>query len=303
MRKKIASVTKYILRKLTQKSISKALGYERNAKLLIIHADDLGLTRSENEASFKAMDQGMVNSGSVMIPCPEINDVVHYLKMHPNADIGIHLTVTSEWPVYKWRPVSTVDTSSSITDGRGYFYENVSHFSANAHPQEVENEFRAQIGKALNIGIKPTHLDSHMYAAFTNKEILDMYISLGKEFNLPTLLTYELPIRSWFLKDLVVVDRLYCASPNDFDRGLHNYYSDVLERLRPGLNCILIHPAFDNREMQRVTGTQSDFGSAWRQEDYEYFVSDACRTIIKKNDIKLVTWSEIQKKLIIKSDR
>src|SRR3954466_14605439 len=83
------------------RTIAERLGHPRNAKLLILHADDLGVAHSENAASFDALDRGAINSGSVMMPTPWVTEVVEYAKTHPNADIGVHLTLTAEWKTYR----------------------------------------------------------------------------------------------------------------------------------------------------------------------------------------------------------
>lgn len=298
MRKQIVRVLKRIIRYVGSQNIQKRLGYPDNSRLLIIHADDLGLSGSENEATFFAMEKGMVNSGSVMVPCPEFIGVADYAKKNTNADIGIHLTLTSEWPSYRLSPVLSTSKVGSIIDMKGEFFENVRMVSENGLPDEIENEFRAQIKKALEAGIRLTHIDSHMYVAFANKEILKRYILLGNEFKLPVLLTYDLPVNTWFFKNRVVVDRLFCASPDNWNEGLGNYYRYVLKSLKPGLNVILVHTAYDNKEMQDITNNQLEFGSAWRQDDFDFFTSEECHKLINDNNIQLITWREIRDKLL-----
>lgn len=279
-------------------SIQRRLGYSKNAKLLIIHADDLGMSVSENTASIEAMGKGIVNSGSIMVPCPNFREIADYSKTHPEADLGIHLTLTSEWSSYKWKPVLPPNEVASIIDLNGSLLESQAQILKNAIPDEVGKEFRVQIFQAIEVGIDLTHIDTHMYTAFSNDEILKIYISLGKEFKLPVLLTYELPISTWFLKNAIVVDHLYCAKPEDYIQGLSNYYCEVMRSIKQGLNIILVHVAFNNKEMQYITGDQPNFGSAWRQADYDFFTSDQCIQLIQDNNIQLITWREIRDKLV-----
>lgn len=279
-------------------SVQRRLGYESNTKLLIIHADDLGLSASQNSASLEAMDRGMVNSGSIMVNCPNFGEIVDYSKMHPEADFGLHLTVTSEWSSYKWGPVLSPDQVASIVDRNGFFLESKKDLAGNAVADEVEKEFRAQISCALESGIDLTHIDSHMFSGWANEAITGKYILLGKDYKLPLLLTHELPIQGIDRKNAVIVDRLFCARPEDNIKGLRNYYKNVLGMIKPGLNCILIHAAFDNKEMQDITLDQKNFGSAWRQADFDFFTSDECRQLIINNNIRLITWREIRDKLI-----
>lgn len=281
-------------------SIQRRLGYSKNAKLLIIHADDLGMSASENSASIEAMENGMVNSGSVMVNCPCFEEIIDYSKTHPQSDIGIHLTLTSEWPSYKWKPLLSSDEVPSVVDDNGLFYLCISELIKNCDPDEIEKELRAQIILAKESGIDVTHLDSHMFAAFSDKEILKIYIKLGKEFLLPVLLTNELPLRYLISKNRIVVDNLFYARKDDAIKGLDNYYRKTLSSLKPGLNCILVHLAYDNNEMRDIAPGQFHFnyGSAWRQADFDFFTSNECRQLVKNNNIQLITWREIRDKLV-----
>lgn len=274
------------------------LGYPRDTKLLIIHADDLGLSNSENRASVESIETGMVNSGSIMVTCPNFNDITDYAKDHPEIDLGVHLTLTSEWPYYKWGPVLPLPEVSSLVDDNGYFFENSAELKQNYQLNEVEKELRAQIFMAINAGIDLTHIDSHMFAAFADKKLLEVYIKLGREFRLPTLLTRDIPLRYLFSKDTIVVDHLFHARPKDNNKGLADYYRNSLNSVRPGLNCLLVHMAYDDKEMQDITREQSYSGSAMRQADFDFFTSNECRQLIRRNSIQLITWREIRDKLV-----
>lgn len=293
----IGNIIRKFLKFFYSGTIQKRLGYPAGTKLLIIHADDLGFSHSENTASIKAMEEGMVSSGSVMVPCSGFDEIVNYSKNNRDKDIGIHLTVLSEWDSVKWKPVLPGDAVPSLINQEGYFMENKEQLLLKADPREIENEYRAQIMHALNSGIDLTHIDSHMYSAFSKYEIVKKYIALGKTFRLPVLLTYNLPVRSWFLKDLIIVDQLYYARPGDFEKGLSNYYSTVLSTLNPGLNCLLVHTAINDKELQDITRGRTSYGSEWRQADYDFFMSAECRQLIQNNNIRLITWREIRDKI------
>ena len=264
-----------------------------------MHADDLGLSASENEASLFSIENGMVNSGSVMAPCPKFHSIIRYAKNHPGIDLGVHLTLTSEWPLYKWRPLLPHKEVQSLADVNGYFHENNKEVIKNFNAAELEMELRAQINSLKKEGVEITHLDTHMNTAFSDFRILEIYIKLGRELRLPVLLTNELPVRYLLTKNSIVVDRLYYAKPGENPYELGNYYRKILNSLKPGLNCILVHLAFNDPEMLGITGDQVNYGKEWRQSDFDFFTGQECRDLIKSNDIQLITWREIRDKLVL----
>jgi len=277
--------------------IQKRLGYPKDIKLLIIHADDLGLSASENAATIEAFNRGIVTSGSIMVPCPGFDEIARYARDHPEADLGVHLTLTNEWISYKWKPVMTTNEVRSLVDDEGFFLRDKRSLQNKSSLPEIEKELRAQIDLALKTGIDVTHLDSHMFIAFSPK-LLKIYSDLGKEYKLPVLLSKKLPLRHLIARDSIIVDKLYYADLDDCTGGLEKFYRNTLESLEPGLNSILIHPAFNNKEMKEITRNQVNDGAAWRQADFDFFTSDACRQLIIDNNIKLITWREIRDKLV-----
>ena len=107
------------------KTIAERLGYPRDSRLLIIHADDLAVAHSEDAASFDALDQHAVTSASIMVPCPWLTEVAAYAKAHPDADLGLHLTLTAEWKSYRWGPVESKDKVPSLLDPSGNLWPEV----------------------------------------------------------------------------------------------------------------------------------------------------------------------------------
>jgi len=144
------------------RTIAERLGHPANSKLLILHADDLGVAHSENAASLDALDKGVINSASIMIPTPWVTEVAEYAKKNPNADLGLHLTLTSEWATYRWGSTAPRDQVPSLHDADGTLPRSTQTVATRAKLDEVEKELRAQIDRAYAIGIKPTHVDSHM---------------------------------------------------------------------------------------------------------------------------------------------
>ena len=160
------------------KNLAEQLGYSKDAKLLIIHADDIGVTHSENRATISAIEKGVINSGAIMVPCPWFSEIAAYAKQHPEFDWGLHLTLTSEWKHFKWDGIIASDQIPGLINDEGYFYESVDEAVKNATAAEVEKEIRSQIEKALSVGIKPTHLDPHMETLFGSVDFFKTYIKI-----------------------------------------------------------------------------------------------------------------------------
>ncbi|MCJ7466449.1 MAG: polysaccharide deacetylase family protein [Maribacter sp.] len=285
-------------------NIAQRLGYPADAKLLIIHADDLGVAHSQNRATFEQLKSGPVNSASIMVPCPWFQEVVANAQKNQSLDLGLHLTLTSEWKYYKWAPISSKDSVSSLLDDNGYFFPEVPEFVTHAKTEEVEAEMRNQIKKAYRSGIDVTHLDAHMGAAVSTADFAGAYMKLGKEFNLPVLLDARVfamdnpLIKSLLDEKTIIIDHIYTILPEQFLKGSRSYYSDLLNNLPSGLNCLLIHLAFDDSEMQGITIDHPEWGAAWRQADFDFFNSPECAQLIKENNIILVTWRELRDKIV-----
>ena len=279
-------------------NLNQLLGFSENDKLLIIHADDLGLSRSVNELSLKALDSNYVNSASIMMPTPEVEEVVKHLIENPTLDIGLHLTVTAEWESYKWDGISPKDSIPSMIDKYGNFYEKKKNFIKNANPEEVRMELQSQIDYAKSLGINPSHIDSHEGALFFSPEIFKVYLEVAETNNLLAFVPKELSphFDKNFPKpkNLVIVEKLYMADKSIEFKNWENYYHSIIKELKPGLNEIIVHLGTDNEELKDITSNRVAFGSKWRNLDYEIISSAKFRSLLKENDIKLVNWKHIK---------
>jgi predicted glycoside hydrolase/deacetylase ChbG (UPF0249 family) len=283
-----------------QKTLAQKLGYPADAKLLIVHADDIGVSRSQNVASERALQAGAVTSGSVMVPCPWFPDFAAYYREHPGLDVGIHITLTAEWDYYKWGGVSPAGDIPSLLDEDGHFYPTAEAVAQHAVAAEVETEVRAQIQRAMALGIRPTHLDTHMGTMLASPQIVPIYLKLGKEYGLPLLLPrfwlQSVPAdqRDALAAQYVLLDGLYMIGARDSTKSWPQQYADLIASMGPGLNEMIVHLALDDTEMQAVTVNHPDFGSAWRQRDLDFVTSAAFKDLLKARDIKLVTWGQIR---------
>ena len=282
------------------KTIAERLGYPRDAKLVIVHADDLGMSHSVNAATIKAFETGLVNSGSIMVPCPWLSEIATYARANPQADLGLHLTLTSEWTSFRWGPVSPRDRVTSLLDKDGYFHLTETEAAAHADPKEVELEITAQIERAKAVGIQPTHLDSHMGTLYQNKALFEVFLRVARNYKLPVRIAKTWFARADFLpatlkEDDVYIDRVLDINPAVAPGDWSKFYSDALKNLEPGVTEIVIHLAYDDAEMRGATFNHPDWGAAWRQRDFDFFTSDAFRKVLQDNQIKLITWRELGK--------
>ncbi len=276
------------------------LGYPAGAKLLIVHADDLGAAHSVNAATIKAFETGLVNSGSIMVPCPWLPEIAAYARSRPEADLGLHLTLTSEWKTYRWGGVLSKDRAPTLYNSDGYLYPTESEAAARIDVRQAEDEIRAQIERARAFGIRPTHLDSHMRTLYTTRPLFEMFLRVARDNQLPALVSREWFADAPFLPaalgpDVVVIDRLIDINPSVKPERWAAYYTDLIKNLRPGVTQLIVHLAYDDEEMRAVTLDHADWGAAWRQRDFDFFTSEAFRRLLKEHDVKLVTWREIGK--------
>jgi predicted glycoside hydrolase/deacetylase ChbG (UPF0249 family) len=281
------------------KTVAERLGYPADAKLLIIHADDLAVAHSEDAASFEALDKGYVTSASIIIPGPWLTEVADYAKAHPDADLGLHLALTSEWKTFRWGSVESTDKVPSLLEPLGTLWPLTENVAKSAKPQEVELEYCAQIKRAIAAGIRPTHLDTHMGSALSTPEILAVYVKVAHEFHLP-ILAPRIPDDPLKLSALlnekdVLIDSVTIANPSIQADKWKEFYLDAIKNMKPGLNEIIVHLGHDDAELQAVMVDHPDYGSAWRQRDFDVVSSPEFKKALQDNHIVLVKWKDVQK--------
>lgn len=281
-------------------NVAQRLGYPANAKLLILHGDDLGVAHSVNIASLDALDRGAISSASIMMPTPWVTEVASYAKAHPDADLGLHLTLTSEWETYRWGSVAAKDQVPSLLDTDGTFPSDVPPVVTRAKPAEVERELRAQVERALAMGIHPTHLDSHMGALFVTNDLVATYIKIAHEYHLPFLAirgnlpgVTQVPLGP----NDIVFDNVVIAGPEVARDHWKEFYLNAIANLKPGLTEMIVHLGHDDSELQAVTVNHEPYGSAWRQRDYDVVNSAEFKKALKDNNVTLIRYRDLQKLL------
>jgi predicted glycoside hydrolase/deacetylase ChbG (UPF0249 family) len=232
------------------------LGFAPDDRVLIIHADDVGCSHASNVASFEAMTHGSLTCASTLVPAPWFMETARLAEQHPDADIGVHMTLTAEYEMYRWRSM-TGHPSLHAPDGG--MWRDVASVDQHVDVDVARIELRAQIEHALAMGIDVTHIDTHMGTVMTPK-YMPAYVDLAIEFRVPIFFirpserrlaalgagagvyaeqTSKLEAHGFPLLDNVIVQTLSEVAPDDKERQFKAWFAG----LRPGLTHFLCHPA------------------------------------------------------------
>ncbi len=280
-----------------------AMAQPAGVKKLIVHADDAGMCHSVNLATIEAMTKGSVSSASIMMPCPWVQEFTEWAKAHPEKDLGLHLTLTSEWKYYRWRPVASVDKVKGLIDPEGYVWRDVRSTASHASPAEVETELRAQIERAKEYGIKFTHVDTHMGTLFARPDYFEVYTKLAREYGVPCMLPKAneanaadlkgYPITPEMLKQkesqgYAMLDRLVTGVPGKTPAERRESYRTFIKELKPGVTKLIIHLAKDDAEIRAVSG-------AWeyRWADFLFWSSEEAKELLAANNVQLFTYRQL----------
>lgn len=284
-------------------SLVERLGFASDAKVLIINCDDFGMSHGENQATMNAIANGVATSATLMVPCPWILEALEWANQRPDPCVGVHLTLTSEWKRFRWGPVLGREVVPSLVDEQGYLYRGCEGLWQHADPDEVYRECRAQVERALALGLNPTHLDNHMGSLQTHPEWWRVYFRLAREFNLPLrLASRELYLalgagdrraeyeQAGILGPDVLIYGDYPLPEPDRLEEVPAYYEALLRWLRPGtVTELYLHCALDGAEMQAISGSH-----ARRQLDHDWLVSPDTRKLIDDLGIKLISYLPIR---------
>lgn len=251
-------------------SLAERLGFRADERVAIVHVDDIGMCHAANDGAFQALAEGPATCGSVMVPCPWFREAAERGRGESGVDLGIHLTLTSEWQHYRWAPVAGRSAVPSLLDGEGYLPRTSGEVAAHADPAEVEVELRAQIEMALDAGIDVTHLDTHMGTCFF-PQFLDVYRRLGLAYQVPVFAPRPAPgaleraglgphadeVRRVFarlMEDGFPILDGFDADSLDFAEGEGSRHNEGrLAGLPGGVSYLICHAARDGEELRHVT--------------------------------------------------
>ncbi len=283
----------------TPPSTRVAAGAERSRMRSVIpHVDDLGASHGANAAYLDLAARGLVTCGSVMVPGGWFREIATAASRDPSLDIGVHLTLTSEWDACRWAPISTVSRASGLIDGDGYLWRDVASLRRHLVPEAAEVEMRAQIERSFAAGISPTHLDAHMAAAMS-PELLDAHVRLAEEFGLAPILPrsigwapdqgrYDACVRALDEAGAPVVD--HCLGTLAVDRyGLEHGWKSLVADLPPGLTHLALHCT--------VPGDFAAMAPAhdgWRTGEYALIAGGLLRDLWAAHDVAITSTRDLQ---------
>ena len=268
------------------------LGYPPDARLLILNADDFGMCHAADEATIRTLKKGPVSSCTLMVPCPWSLHALKLLRASPDVPFGVHLTVVSEQPNYRWGPLTCRSEVPSLVDEAGYFYSEprIDEFLDQVELGELEREYRAQIERVLAAGLKPTHLDSHCGSHTRREHMFDMTVGLALEYGLALRVYGETYVQRLPARGLPTLDHELMDSYTLEVTGKDARYTQMLRDLPAGLTEWAVHPGLDTPEMQAV-----EPGSRVRQTDFAFFSSARAHEVVDEEEITVLSYRDLQR--------
>lgn len=294
------------------KTFAERLGWPADARVVIFHCDDAGMSHSSNVGAIESIENGVVTSVSTMMPCGWVPEFAHWLKENPEVDNGIHVTLTSEWKKYRWAPLAGVDQVPGLVDEEGAMWHSVQQVAQNASGEEVAKEIQAQLDRARSLGIPVTHLDTHMGTVYAKPEFFMAYAKVGIDNNIPIMLpgghmTYVkereggttadqllamgIPEMVWNA-GLPVLDDLITGIDSEPDYKVKSAkLIEVLRALKPGVTQIIVHSTRPTEEFKEITGSGPN-----RLAELEMMTNPEVKKAIEDEGIILSTWRELKER-------
>ena len=269
-----------------------------SGRTVVPHVDDLGASHGANRAFVSLAARGLVTCGSVMVPGAWFREVAGAAAADPALDIGVHLTLTSEWDACRWAPISTVSRASGLIDADGYFWRDVARLRRHMVVEAAEAELRAQVERAMESGIRPTHLDAHMGAAML-PELLGLHVRLGREYGLfpvlprsiewpPDLAAYRLAVAGLDAAGLPVVDHCRGTLPVDAAELAAGWHA-LVNGLAPGVTHLALHATAPGE-----FAAMAPAHAGWRHAEYEMLAAGVLRDLLAAAEVAVTSTRAMQ---------
>ncbi len=296
-------------------TFAEQLGWPEGSKVVIFHSDDQGMHRDANLGAIQAYEEGVLTSASTMIPCSWVPHWNDWLKMNPEFCNGLHITLTSEWKHYRWRPLQSQEEAPGLYDEHGFLPHSVAQVAANASADEVRNEIRRQLAKARGMGMEITHLDTHMGACFATEEFALAYVQVGIEEKIPVMIVgghmtalleqnaddpdygeriadIRMLAKAVWDSGLPVLDDLY-TDMTDI-RDAEEKKALLIERLRnlkPGVTQFIVHCTDPSEVFADISSSGPN-----RWSDVEVLIDPEVRKVLGEEGIILSDWRELKER-------
>ncbi len=286
--------------------VLKRLGFSNTDRVAIIHTDDIGMCQASVQAFADLNDFGLISSGAVMTPCPWFLAAAEYAVKNPQADLGVHLTLTSEWEKYRWGPLSTRDVASGLIDPQGYFYQWTAPAKEHGEPGAVQAEIETQVARARAAGMQPTHADTHMGVLGSAKFMLG-YLKMAVMERLPMML-FRMEEAAWRAQGLDAQSAAYACRiqaaledsgvplldaihgmPLSQPEGQVEIAKRLFDDLPVGVTHFILHPSVDTPELRAIA---PDWQS--RVANYRAFLSPELRDYVRSSGVQVIGYRALQ---------
>lgn len=285
------------------------LGFPSDSRVLIFHADDMGMADEANEATIYLLENDLIQSAAAMAPCPSYKDAINWAIDNPQYDVGLHLTLTSEWNTHRWGPVSDTSEVRGLVDPEGYMWRSVPQVIINASPEEVEKELRAQIDKTLAMGYRPDHMDTHMGTVYGSNDFTEIYLRLAEEYRIPAMVidfsdsevldefrNAGYPVNDKLLDmidsySLPKLDYFSSVPGGESYEDMRSNFFEQVRSLKPGLTEIIFHPQFESEFGKTIT-------NSWQQRawEVELFRDPEVRQFFEDEGLIFTNWKDIMER-------
>ena len=293
----------------TPNPLLRKLGFSDRDRVVILHADDIGMCQASVQAFADLWDFGTVSSGAVMMPCSWAPAAAEMCRNNPGIDMGVHATLTSEWNAYRWGPLSTRDPGSGLVDSAGFLFQTSAEFQQNADPDSVLLELSLQVQRAKEWGIDVSHMDTHM-GSILHPQLLPAYIQAGFSNRIPLMMLrgdsdfllgmgaspedvegYLEIISMLEEQGIPLIDHI-CFMPLDQPDDQISIAKKLLDECPSGITHFILHPSIDSPEIRDIA---DDWQS--RVANYKVFMSKDLKDFLGESGIQMIGYRKLRELL------